>query len=344
MKKALVILVAIALVVWVVSWFRTPAVVATAGAQSWPGRMGTLDAALDRYPPRKANDAVRKLLALAKTLPRNDSVLHYVEGEVSRGELTIGAPPVLPDVVAIRELLLREPLVWSRAEGVGGGEEDSNARGAQMTIARALVTNALSKARANDAAAWEDLRAVWTLARSLDDQPQMMTQTAAFSMARMINAVAWKMPLPTPPWFAEVQQRDDVRRLVEAFQYQVASYWDSGARTFPTKFLADSIEKDRGIAESLVRETRCDVAIPMNDLGTDLSGVWHRAFRARAEREATANALRIREGKTIEATSRCSDEGWTFDGTTLRAAHEISPAPPDKPMPLALRVAARGPR
>jgi hypothetical protein len=211
-------------------------------------------------------------------------------------------------------------------------------RAVQLTVARALVANALSKARGRDPAAWEDLQAAWKLARSLDDHPQMMAQTAALTMARMINAVAWKMPLPVPEWFGELQDRDSVRPLLYAYQYQTASYWDSGAVMFPTKWLAASIDHDRQIAEELFNLTRCDVNTPMNDLGTDLSSVWRRAFRYRAEREATVNALRVREGKSIVADSRCDDGGWTFDGTTLRFSREIATAAPDKPMPLVLQV------
>jgi hypothetical protein len=76
----------------------------------------------------------------------------------------------------------------------------------------------------------------------------------------------------------------------------------------------------------------------MNDLGTDLSSVWRRAFRYRAEREATAKALRVREGKSIETSSQCSDGGWTFDGTTLRFSRDIATSLPDNPMPLVLRI------
>jgi hypothetical protein len=76
----------------------------------------------------------------------------------------------------------------------------------------------------------------------------------------------------------------------------------------------------------------------MNELGTNLSSVWRRAFRYRAEREATANALRVREGKSIEARSRCSDGEWMFDGATLRFSREIATPAPDRPMPLMLRV------
>ncbi|MBD0371032.1 MAG: hypothetical protein ICV60_09375 [Pyrinomonadaceae bacterium] len=337
-KAALIILVAIGLVAGVGLWFRNEDAVATSAAQPWPGEMGTLDAVADRWPPQKANDASVKLASLANALPKNEAVDDFVAREITRGELTIGEPPpTLPDVSAIRELLLREAVVWERHDEIGGKEAVAM-REMQMTVARALVASALVKARANDRAAWDDLQAVWKLARTLDGHPQMMAQTAALSMARMINAVAWKMALPAPAWLGELLERDQVRTLLEAFQFQAASYWEDSAWIFPTKWLATSIDHDRLIAEELYNLTRCDVNPPMNDLGVDLTSVWRRAFRYRAEREATANALRVREGKSIETGSRCSDGGWIFDGTTLRFSREIATAAPDRPMPLALRV------
>jgi hypothetical protein len=338
MKKVLVVVGAIALVVWIITWFRTPEAVATSGAQVWPGGIGTLDSVDKRFPPAPANAASVKLTALARALPENEAVDGFVAREVSRGQLTIGGTPAIPDVSAIRELLLREPIVWERNEGIGGNDETGAMRALQLRVSRALVANALAKARANDPAAWEDLHAAWKLARTLDGHPQMMAQTAALTTVRMINAVAWKMPLPAPAWLVELQARDEVPPLLEAFQYSAASYWKDGAHFFPTKSLASSVEHDRLIAEELFKTTRCDVNVPMNDLGTDLSSVWRRAFRYRAEREATANALRVREGKPIETASRCTDGGWTFDGTTLRFSHEIATAAPDRPMPLVLAV------
>ena len=336
MKETLIVVVfAIALVGWLFLWFRNEGAVATSAAQPWPGGMGSLNAAGNRWPSLKANDASVKLTELAEALPKNEVVDDFVEREIARGELTIGDPPALPDVSAIRELLLREPIVWERRV-----EFDdtivAEMRGVQMRVARALVASALTKARGHDRTAWEDLHAAWKLARSLEEHPQMMAQTAVLTMARMINSVAWKMPLPAPAWLGELQERDNVQPLLEAFQYQAASY--SKDPWFPTKWLADSVDRDRGIAEALFKETRCDVNTPMNDLGTDLSSVWRRAFRARAEREATANALRVREGKSIETVSRCSDGGWMFDGTTLRFSREIATAAPDRPMPLVLQV------
>lgn len=346
MKKALIVIAVIAIVAWVVTAILTRVVghfyakdaVAASAARPWPGGLGTLGAVAARYPPQQANAASARL----KAPPKNDAVDEFVYREIARGELTIGAPPALPDVTAIRELLLHEPLVWARRGGVGdiGSEEKTTLRAMQMTIARALVASALAKARAHDAAAWDDLRAVWMLARSLDPQPEMMMQTAALAMARMINAVAWKMPLPAPPWLAELQQRDAVPPLLAAFQYQAASYWTDNSRIFPLPSLAASVDRDRRIAEAVARETRCDVTASMNDLGTDLSSVWRRALRYRAEREATANALRVREARPIATKSMCSDGAWTFDGATLRFSRAIATEPPDRPMPLVLTVRA----
>jgi len=146
------------------------------------------------------------------------------------------------------------------------------------------------------------------------------------------------MPLPAPQWFDDLQSRDDVRPLLDAFQHQTAGYWRSSARIFPTKWLASSIDHDRKIAEDLYSFTGCDVNTPMNQLGTDLTSLWRRAFRYRAEREATANALRVREAKSIETSSRCTDGGWEFDGTTLRFSRELATFPPDTAMPMVLRV------
>jgi hypothetical protein len=321
----------------VITWFRSPEAVATSAARPWPGGMGGLDSVSARLPAQKSNAAAAKLTALANAWPKSEVLDDFVAREIERGELTIGNAPALPDVSAIRELLLREPTVWERHEEIGDART-SAMRATHMTVARALVASALARGRANDRAAWNDLLAVWKLARALDGHTQVMTQTAALSMARMINAVAWKMPLPAPAWLAEVQERDSVRPLLEAYQHQTASYAKDGSSVFPTKFLAASVEHDRLIAEELFKTTSCDVNATMNELGVDLRAVWRRAFRYRAEREATANALRVREGKAIDARSQCTDGGWTFDGTTLRFSRAIPTGAPDRPMPLVLRV------
>jgi hypothetical protein len=245
MKQALIVVVifAMTLVAGAFLWFRNEGAVAISAARPWPGEMGSLDAVDDRWPSLKANDSSVKLTELADALPKDKVVDDFVQREVARGEVAIGDPPALPDVSALRELLLREPIVWERRVQFDDTVV-AEMRGVQMRVARALVASALTKARAHDPAAWEDLHAAWKLARSLEEHPQMMAQTAVLTMARMINAVAWKMPLPAPAWFGELQERDNVRPLLEAFQYQAAWYSKDGA-WFPTKWLADSIDRDR---------------------------------------------------------------------------------------------------
>ncbi len=76
----------------------------------------------------------------------------------------------------------------------------------------------------------------------------------------------------------------------------------------------------------------------MNDFGSDLSSVWRRAFRYRAEREATAKALQGRDGKPVDAGSVCSDGEWAYDGASLRFSREIATESPDVAIPLALRI------
>jgi hypothetical protein len=291
MKKLIILVVAIALVIWVISWFRAPEAVATSTARVWPGGMGTLDDVAGRSPVLKANEASAKLTALANVWPKTEAVAEFVAREIARAELIIGEPPVLPDVTAVRELLLREPIVWASHEGIDHPDVEAM-RAMQLTVARMLVASAMAKARNHDASAWEDLHAAWMLSHALDAHPQMMAQTAALSTSRM----------------------------------------------FPTKMLATQVEHDRLITEQLLKTTACDVNAPANELGVDLSTVWRRAFRYRAEREATANALRIRDGKPIETRSQCSDGSWAYDGNVLRFSRDIPTAAPDRPLPLALRV------
>src|SRR5688500_5612474 len=135
-KAALIVLIAIGLAGLVALWFRNPDAVATSAARDWPGEMGTLDAVADRWPKLHANGASVKLTALAEALPKNEAIDDFVEREIVRGELTIGEPPALADVNAIRELLLREPIVWESDDGIGGGDEANAKRTTQMTVAR----------------------------------------------------------------------------------------------------------------------------------------------------------------------------------------------------------------
>jgi hypothetical protein len=341
MKKVLVLLVLLAAAVYVASWFWAGDEVAAAAARSWPDGLGTLAAFTDRYPPQHENEAARTLTRLAGPVVENDAVAIYVRQEIASGELTIAAPPATADVSAIVGLLLREPIVWERdLWQQHGGLLPKVAM--HLSLTRALVASALGRARRHDVAAWNDLQAAWNLTMSLDPHPHPILRIVAMSMTRAINAVAWKMPLPVPAWFDEVQSRDLVRPLFETLQYEQWLKWTH--QKFPVKPLAVAIDRERTITGELARMTDCEFRAPVETGDrTDPIGRldigWQRAFRYRAEREATANGLRARAGLPIEEASHCGDGRWTFDGKTLRFTKPIAlPERRDTSMPLTLRV------
>ncbi|HEX3071200.1 MAG TPA: hypothetical protein VHX14_21730 [Thermoanaerobaculia bacterium] len=341
MKKALILIVALAAVGYVASWFWAGDKVDAAAARPWPDGLGTLAAVPDRYPPQRENDAARKLTALAGSIAESGGVRAYVRDEIARGELTIAEPPAIPDISAMRDLLLREPVVWDRdlLQQHGGllGKVAMH-----LSLMRILVASALGHARTHDPAAWDDLHAAWNLTKSLHAHPHVILRAVAMSMTRTINAVAWKMPLPVPAWFAEVQDRDLVRALIETLQFE--NWRRRKEQMFPLKPFAERIERDRILAGELARATDCELnrviePADRKDPNGTIDIGWQRVFRYRAEREATANALRIRAGQPIEEGSRCSDGKWSFDGKTLRFTKAIvMQEKRDASMPLTLHV------
>ena len=341
MKKVLVMLVLLAAAVYVASWFWAGDEVAAAAARPWPDGMGTLAAVPGRYPPQNENEAGRKLTELAGAVAENDAVTTYVRQEIARGELAIGEPPAIADLSAIRDLLLRETIVWKRdLPQQHGGLLPKIAM--HRTLMRVLVASALGRARQHDVAAWDDLHAAWNLTKALDGHPHLIVRVVAMSMTRAINAVAWKMPLPVPAWFAEVQQRDLVRPLLVTLQFENWRKWKY--EPLALKVFADRIERERILTADLARVTECEFTRvtetgDRSDPNGRLDIGWQRAFRYRVEREATANALRARAGQPIEEGSRCSDGRWSFDGKTLRFAKPIAlPERRDTSMPLTLNV------
>ena len=265
----------------------------------------------------------------------------YVRLDFARGEVTIAAPPAIADVSAIRDLLLREPIVWERnLSQQHGGLLPRVAM--HLSVMRALVASALGRARRHDASAWEDLHAAWNLTKSLDGHPHIILRAVAMSMTRAVNAVAWKMPLPVPAWFGEVQERDFVRLLLETLQFENWRTWRD--QKFPLKPFAARIERERTLAGELARVTECEFdrvteTGARSDPNARLDIGWQRAFRYRVEAEATANALRARAGQPLGTSSRCSDGGWSFDGKTLRFAKPVALSERrDTSMPLTLHV------
>src|SRR5213075_2923865 len=150
MRKALLVLLPLAAAVYVASWFWAGDEVAAAAARPWPAGLGTLAAVPRRYPPQHENEAARKLAKLAERFAANDAVTAYVRREIARGELTIAEPPATGDLTAIRDLLLREPIVWKRDISMQHGGLLQKVSMFQ-SLTGALVASALGRARRHDA-------------------------------------------------------------------------------------------------------------------------------------------------------------------------------------------------
>lgn len=404
MRKALLILVIALIVIYGVAAIRGSRKLASASTQPWPDDLGSLASVRDRFPPQSANEAARKLTGLAAPLgipfesrvPAGpappptpygvdvEAIGQYVKAEIQRGEHTIGEPPAAAAqfvathataIGAIRQLLLTEPVVWPRNVAGGYQAPTPNLSG-HMSLTRVLATSALVRARAGDVGAWEDLQAAWNLSRSLHAHPEMVTQLIALAMARTINAVAWKLPAPAPPWRTQMDGVDNDRLLLRSLQYDKWLYWAYGmeahanrprgafarvveplTRPFVTSELARMIDHERESARQLAAITECHfdaLAFYRRRLDTlsgssrrevsqmptsSIDAIWERAFRYRAEREATRNALLLASGSPVDPRSRCSDGTWIVEGPTLRFSRPIpTAAGREAAMPLAVRV------
>jgi hypothetical protein len=145
MKTVLIIVIAvIGLFGSVVFMFRNDGAVATSAASEWPAKMGSLDTVAERWPKRAPNDASVKLKELAAALPKNEALDSFVASEITKNELTIGEPPALPEVSAIRNMLSGEEVIWERHDEVADPQA-IEVRVKQMTIARALIADALAR-------------------------------------------------------------------------------------------------------------------------------------------------------------------------------------------------------
>jgi hypothetical protein len=365
MKRALVVLAAAMVVAYAAFWIYASRRMSKAVSAPWPDGLGTIASVPNRFPLQSASEAAQDLIGLTDSLgidlaPRTGressknvqpylgvapAVGHYVKSEIETGAPGITDPPAnvaafltanaLP-LAAIRQLLISaDAIVWPR------DIQDRNAPlpnlAGHVALTRVLAANALARAQRADAGAWDDLHAAWNLNRTLHGHPELIAQIVTLSGARTINAVARKMPAPEPAWRTQMDAVDNDRLLLRSMQFE--KWLLRGRRgLLPNVMMetADVIDREREIARRLAAVTRCDFdGKAFYPRSPNLAAMWQRAFRYRAEREATRNALLLASGRAIEPRSRCTDGQWAFDGTEIRFSREIASR---EGMPLALRV------
>lgn len=296
----------------------------------------------------------------------DEAIANFVDAECARGVAGIEAPPAAVAgfltqhagaLDAIGAHLRQSPdLAWTVDLDQGFSAPTPNLL-AYVRLSRVLVARALVRGRRGDPGAWEDLHAASMLDRSLQRRPELISQIIALAFARKVNAAAWKLPLPAPAWHAEYHAMDRRGPLLQGLQTDSWIMWrhvpseHSGPlqRVHLRASVANLVLHQRETADEISRTKACAFDgtayaekrvkdLPWwNTVGqiAFVNAPWNRVLRYEAEREATANALRVRSGQTVVEKSRCSDGTWVFEAGRIRFTREIKPTS-EKDMPLTL--------
>jgi hypothetical protein len=358
------------LVLWIVTASATRIGWQRAGRAPWPANLGTIADFESRFPKRDPSAAALHLMVLARPLgidftPKmksgDDAIQRttttYVKSEQASGELAITEPPSetaaliashAREIDAVRDHLVQGgEIAWSMDLSKAFEAPLPNLL-AHMHLHRLLVARALMRARAHDLGAWGDLQAASELGRSLHARPELVSQLVALSIARNVNAAAWKMPLPAPQWF--LRPVDHERLLLRGMQGDAWLFWKHGADVLETPFApvirpffwaveGNMVAHQRRTAMELSTITACGFdakelfdrrlsSIPRWNVIARIAmpnthSVWSRVKRFKAEREATHNALRIRAGQPIASQSICSDGTWRYAEGWLRFSRDL---------------------
>jgi hypothetical protein len=113
--------------------------------------------------------------------------------------------------------------------------------------------------RGKDAIAWSDLHAMWILAQSLWQRPELMSVGVAMRGTRTIVAVASKLPQPRPSWWPELATFDVRRPFVRALEYDA---WV--ARQRAERYPAGEPDDSRFL--ELVRDAAAPVLRPIREV------------------------------------------------------------------------------
>ena len=392
------IILALIVAVWVAVGIVATGGMQRIGDEQWPAGLGTLASVEARVRPQKTTDGARRLIALAAPLgisfkapagkpePIRTAIAEYVQAEHGRAEPAIGEPPaeVLSylaahetEIDALRDHLLHgEPIAWELDASKGFAAPLPNLLG-HMNAARLLTARALLRGRGNDVRAWDDLHAAFRVAQILEPRPELISQLIVLTLARSVNAAAWKLPHTNAAWLGEMQGLDHRRLLLRAYQYDMWNMWRHGEKTMgdtPLAKLGGTLGKpyvrasivsmahhQRATAQELAAMTACGFdgaafsrrryeSMPkwniIQRIATpNLDSSWQRVFRTVAEREAASTAMLIENGQPIVATSACSDGVWRYEDGRLTFSRDLPRSnKTETVMPLSLAIPARATR
>lgn len=371
-KKVLLVAVVTVLVTLLLVWVVGQLLLTHAEGRVWPRNLGTPADVPRRHPPAAQSPAATELIRLAAAAEVNltpgsreqkpvekvrGALADFIRAEIERAGDEVGPSlPLAADYLArnrsqfdaVRDHLLSgEPIVWRSNLGAEAAPIP-NLLG-HLTLARVFTARALEKARAGDAAAWDELHAASEVARPLWKRPEPISVLIALSASRMVNAAARKMPDPAEPaWFREFRAIDATGAMIAAQQAdawrfsEFSSMIDWSAEPHPIVQLVMRIPASRQIndmreyAEAVDRSGACDVAsIPKPPIDTpNLTGAYDRVLRYRAEVEATERVLQVRRGEKPSPQSQCKDGTWIVTPNGFRFSRDIKVEPPGHRVPL----------
>jgi hypothetical protein len=341
MKKLLAIGLAM-IALWIAVVVVTNRSERSSQSREWPMGLGRLESVPERYLPRSTNASAHELMRLSAAAgiefdmrksrtqtADSDTVKEYVRAQLERADRGLDPAPAIVTkrreaLEAVRDhLLSAEPPVFDVDIRRVSHAPNPNLL-AHMRLSRLLTADALDRARAGDARAWDDLHAQWNLTKGLSHRPEFASAFIALTMTSDLVVAARRMPGPAPSWFDEVRTFDYRRALLAAMQ---ADTWtmaavmreevegdDAGSnslrrfadRTFREPYL--TISRADYVAHQ--RETAIELASMKNDefdakafskrrqdemswwnasgraLTMDAFGIWERLFRFQAELNA----------------------------------------------------------
>ena len=338
-------LVVIVVVVWLVAYLTGAADLRRELRAPWPYELGSVEQLRGRRPPPTSPEAQRILQALGS--------VHRVDSAWLAVQVTKKNDDIDPLVETIDEARVAE---LTRLVLVADTRIQWGTRAPAVPDAVALLgVAALEHAHNGNAdLAWDNVRAMWILARSVTRGfIPMYSRLRALEMERLANAVARKLPPPVPSWTTEMEALDPRRDAAAALQTDASFVSQTrrlrGAavvigflfRPLLDRVLAKNVREIHTVADAMTaRRCRVDPKVIRLVVTRVPVQIAYRAARFDAEGEATAKILalkreRARNGRWPALVpgitdSRCADNSWQYrvspDGSRMMLQMSLLPA------------------
>jgi hypothetical protein len=355
----------------------------------WPYDLGKLRDVPKRYPSVDLNTNAADVIRLAEALeidlaqeangppppphPSRPRTLRpvmrkYLLDSVNDGREQVEAPPETlaqflaehqSALTAVRaQLNANAPPRW-RSDAQDLSDPPRPNLPGHTELVSLLAADALEHHRTgDDGTAWQDLDAIWKLARGLLAQPDSWSLYNALSSAQILTGIAAKLTPPVPLWWRGLVTFDFDRASAAASQYEA---WRT--LTFTEHYPAGEPDDDNAVHEMLRRgaevvvgpfqieraqrtasamrrrATQLSRTPPCGKRGNEYEPLYPRLGRFTIEREGVAKVLLLQEARlatgawpsTLPAIdhSQCLGHTWQYsrsDDGTMRLA--LTPALP----------------